>query len=472
MLRRLLASAIVRFVVAAILLLAVGYFLVFRSTYYKAGEHERSGVGETWLTKGFAVAIVWPPHLDLSLVEGVKLALDEIDRNPTTTTTGPTEAASPTIGVASTTDFVIPGSLLLDGSRVTCQSATATAFTDCVGTPAMPAGRTVRAGTSELAGKIRPEFFTEPIGDKGGGAIARDVVQDKDIVAVIGHEGSSSAIPASITYQNHGLLFLSPKSSDVRLTSHGFNYVFRLTPDDAVITAALADFAKQRGWERVGILYGRNDHGESASGLFLEKAKRDQLAIPFFKWYLEEPDWMNQDFRPVVADIGKASFDAIMLADQLPWAAKVLVDMGHMGITQPILATDKLDSEQIWQIAQAASNNVYVASAVDPTSNVPAYAAFRERFRRRYKDKDGNPMSPGYGASQGYDAMMLFVNAVLISRSADPIVVSTTLRTTKWSGLFGDFSFDPNGDIAGRTISIKHMENGVFHTVSALKETK
>jgi len=470
--RRFLSHTIVRVILAAILLVVVAWGLVFRRMYYKPAEHERSGVGEAWLTNGFAVAVVWPPHTDLSLVEGVKLAVEEINANPTTTTVGETSAGSLTIAVASTKDFVIPGGLLVDGARVSCQSVTASGFAGCVGTPAMPAGRTVRASTSELAGKIRMRYFVEPPGDTGRGIRAFDVVKNTDVVAVIGHEGQGSAIPASITYENHGLLFLSPKATDMRLTSHGFNYVFRLTPGDSVITAALADFAKERGWNRIGILYGRNDHGESASGLFLEKAKGDGLTIPFFKSYLEEPDWMSQDFRPVVADIGKKSFDAIMIADQLPWAAKVLVDMGRMGLTQPILATDKLDSEQIWQVAQAASNNVYVASAVDPTSTVPAYAAFRERFRRRYKDANGNPVNPGYGASQGYETMMTFVNAVLLSRSADPIVVATTLRTVKWSGLFGDFTFEPNGDIDGRTISIKRMQNGTFRTVGAMKETR
>jgi ABC-type branched-subunit amino acid transport system substrate-binding protein len=67
---------------------------------------------------------------------------------------------------------------------------------------------------------------------------------------------------------------------------------------------------------------------------------------------------------------------------------------------------------------------------------------------------------------------MLLVNACLQSDSADPLVVATTLKTNKWKGLFGEVSFNPNGDVVGRVVSIKHMQNGTFHTVAVEKDAK
>jgi branched-chain amino acid transport system substrate-binding protein len=392
---RVLASVLLRIVAAAALLIAIAYLLVLRNMYYKPSMHERSSVGSNWINQGFSVAVVWPPHTDLSLVEGVTLAHEELD-----------------------------------------------------------------AGKTALAGKINLRFYTEA-SDRG--ALARDIVKNRDVVAVIGHELSGNTIPASLTYEQHGVLYLSPKETDLRLTSHKFSYVFRLTPDDGVITRALAQFAIEQDWKKVGVLYGRIDHGESASGQFLSTARRLDLEVPFFQSYLEERNWVGQDFRPMVAALRNHEFDAVFLADQLPWAAKLLVDMARMGLNQPVLATDKLDSLQLWQIAQVGSNNVYVASAVDPTSTVPAYRSFRERFRARFGKE------PGYGASQGYESFTLFANACLLSQSADPIVVATTLRTATWTGLFGPFSFGPDGDVLGRSISIKRMQNGTFETVTSMK---
>lgn len=374
---------------------ALLYVFVFRSQYYQSPATIRSAGGNEWLEQGFTVAVVWPPHSSVSLIEGIQLAFEEIPAD------------------------------------------------------------------SVLAGKLKLQVFTET---EDNGALARQIADVPDVLAVIGHEYDSTTIPASITYEDNGMLFLAPKSTDIRLTGHQFKYVFRLTPEDRAMTSALADFAVTRGWKRVGTLYGRADHGESAQKQFLTASGRSGLEIPFMRSFFHERFWQRQDFREMIGTFRESQFDAIMLADQLPWAAKLLMDMDLMGVSQPVIATDKLDSMQVWQYASTAANNLYVASTVDPASTEPAYVAFRERFRKRF----GVP--PGYGATQGYESMMLLINAITKSGSADPIVVSTTLRTNPWMGLFGEFSFDADGDVVGRSISIKRQQDGKFTTVMTVPD--
>jgi hypothetical protein len=65
----------------------------------------------------------------------------------------------------------------------------------------------------------------------------------------------------------------------------------------------------------------------------------------------------------------------------------------------------------------------------------------------------------------------LLAKAMLASNTADPLIVATTLHCTKsWAGLFGGFSFDGEGDVLGREIFIKHMENGNLDTVALLRD--
>ncbi len=314
---------------------------------------------------------------------------------------------------------------------------------------------------SPLAGKMKLRIFNEM---EDNGALAREIAQIPDILTVIGHEYDSAIIPASITYEDNGMLFIAPKSTDIRLTGHEFRYVFRLTPEDRAMATALAGFAVSRGWQRVGTLYGRTDHGESAMKQFLTSTGRAGLAVPFMRSFFHGLVWQRQDFREMIGTFREQQFHAVMLAAQLPWAAKLLMDMDLMGVTQPVIATDKLDSMQVWQMAGTSANSLYVASAVDPESTSPAYLAFRERFRKRY----GVP--PGYGSSQGYEAMKLLIDAITKSGSADPIVVSTTLRANPWQGLFGQFSFDARGDVVGRSISIKRQQDGKFTTVMTVPD--
>ncbi len=313
-----------------------------------------------------------------------------------------------------------------------------------------------------LAGKITLRIYNET-NDKG--AIARTVAAQEDVIAVIGHELDGTTVPASITYHVHGILFFAPESTDIRLTGHQFPYVFRLTPDDRDMTAALASFALRQNWKRLGILYARSEHGESASSRFVTAAGTTGIQIPFMRSYFNTADYRTQDFRQMLAEVREYQFDAFALAGDLPWGAKLIKDMRQMGVPQPLLATDKLDSSQVAVISERAADNLlYVASAVDPDSTEPRFVEFREKFRAKYGS------NPGYGSSQGYESLMLLANAIEKSGSADPVVVATTLKTNEWDGLFGKVRFDQKGDVVGRHVSIKRMLNGEFHTVSHIIE--
>jgi branched-chain amino acid transport system substrate-binding protein len=167
----------------------------------------------------------------------------------------------------------------------------------------------------------------------------------------------------------------------------------------------------------------------------------------------------TRDFRPLIAEAVNEDFDGIMIADELPRAAKLVLDLERMGIKKPILGSDKMDSPELWRIAGTAADSVYVASAVDPAASSPEYVAFKERFRKHHGTE------PGYGGSQGYEALMLVADAAIASKTADPLIMATTIRLNSWKGLFGEFSFTREGDVVGRSISIKRMQNGDFITV-------
>src|SRR5580693_825904 len=247
------------------------YFLVFRSLYYTPTALERSGLRNNWMRNGFSVALVWPPHAEPSLFQGVTLALEEVN-----------------------------------------------------------------AGAGRLAGKIRLRLFTET---EDNGALARDIVRYRDVLAVIGYELGGTAIPASLAYEKHGVLFLSAKSSDIRLTDHQFKYVLRLSLDDRDYAHALANFAREQKWPRVGVLFGRTEHGEAASAQFLTVASQMDIMVPLTDSFFHEPDWSAQDFRPMLVGVRAESFDALMLADDPPWPARLLEDIARMGVTEPVLAT-------------------------------------------------------------------------------------------------------------------------------------
>jgi branched-chain amino acid transport system substrate-binding protein len=184
------------------------------------------------------------------------------------------------------------------------------------------------------------------------------------------------------------------------------------------------------------------------------RAHQTGLVISFSSSYLPSEAYRQNDFRLLLAATNDRPTDAILLADQLPLAGNMLLDMQELGMKLPVLSGDSLDSSVTWNIAGKSAERLRFAGFVDPESKEPAYAAFRERYRRRF----GSP--PGYSGAQGYAALMLLAQAVERSRSTVPIVVGTTIRTNTWDGIFGKVSFGNDGQIEGRKVIIKHIENG------------
>jgi branched-chain amino acid transport system substrate-binding protein len=380
--------------------------------YYQLYFTQRSKIGAEWQDRGIHIATVWPRSSGPTFRMGIDLLLDRIN-----------------------------------------------------------------AGTSMLKNRLKVTEYdeTEDSSGRGGLSVAHRLVRDKTIVAVLGHYISASAIPASIVYELHGILFLTPGSTDPRLTEHGFLYTFRLTPSDRDIGAAMAKYAKQRGWQRIGIYLARTPGGESLAPRIAERVLSEGLEIAFQESYLPRSDiWEDQqDFRELIATTKQDRADAIMIADQLPRAAKLIYDLRLMGEKQPIVSCDKLDSPRLWDLirsketegghpvaaADSAANDVYVASAVDPDIRTPAYDRFKEAYVKKYQQE------PTFAATQGFEELSLVVQAGEKSLTADPLVAATSLHEYTFQGLFGEYTFTESGDIQCRYVSIKRLWNQVFTTV-------
>ncbi len=74
--------------------------------------------------------------------------------------------------------------------------------------------------------------------------IAEALVNDQEVLAVIGHFGSEATLAAAPVYQQGQLVMISPTSTSVQLSGFG-NYIFRTAPSDRFTGTALARYLLQ-----------------------------------------------------------------------------------------------------------------------------------------------------------------------------------------------------------------------------------
>jgi len=303
-----------------------------------------------------------------------------------------------------------------------------------------------------LGRRLRALRYNVSTGEKAL-QLAKKLSRNPDIVAVIGHGDSDEAIPASIVYEESGLLFISPGATSPLLTSHGFQYVFRNIPSDRQTGRDLAEFANASGYRNVASVDDQSSYGQLLAESFVEHAQKIGIEI---KGMMSYYPWQN-DFRLLIADIKSMHVDAIFLGAHLPMGAEVIRQAREMGVMVPILAGDGLDSPSLWKIAGKAAEGTIISSVFNPDVKDEIARTFSRNFYARYS------CYPDTWAAQGYDAMRLLSYAFAEAKSTIPLVVSSYLHfIASWHGVTGSYSFTDCGDIMGKEMYFKVVRNGGF----------
>lgn len=290
--------------------------------------------------------------------------------------------------------------------------------------------------------------------DKGQ-QVAKKFAGNQDVIAVVGHRYSSVAIPVSVIYEQHGILFMSPGAAHPNLTRYKGTFTFRNIPSDEEIGQQAAEFAYRHGFRKIVIFYERDDASKRLSEIFYTRADSLGIEIPTTRSYFAE--W-ETDFRNTLSDVKKDYiFDAMFIAGRLPTAGMLIRQARDMGITVPFLGSDGLDSPQLWTDAGRAAEGTMVATVFDPKQPTRLTRDFVKRFTEQYG------VEPDTWAAQGYDAIQVLAYAIERNGSTVPIVMASTLRfLDRWEGVTGSYAFTLNGDITGKSIFFKIAKNGGF----------
>lgn len=294
-------------------------------------------------------------------------------------------------------------------------------------------------------------FYSKNEKDELG--LARKVAGDTSFAAVIGHRSSAVAIPASVSYEYYGLLFLAPFASNINLTNHGFQYTFRTVASDSLVSKEIVRFMKSQGQKQIAIVDDRSTYGDGIADGLLESLADYGLISVVRRQYSPE----KTDFKPLCADLLKYKFDALFVAGMLPQAGAFIREARQMGIRQRVYGGSSLDSRALERIAGNASNGTVVPTPFHLDLEHPLTLEFVKTFKKRY-DKPPDTM-----AALGYDSMNILAEAMKRSKSADPSVVASNLRFIKnWPGVTGSFTYNLRGDLVGKISYFKFLNQTRF----------
>lgn len=303
--------------------------------------------------------------------------------------------------------------------------------------------------------------FSDALEDEEGSAlgvaIGRTIAKDPDIVAIIGHSDTATALSASITYEQNGILFLNPAVTDRSLNEHGFQYIFSTIPDNELIGTQIATQAFSRGYRRIGILNSRSDEAFETTEAFAKQAAALGMVIVSRQSFFDQ----RENFRDIIAGFGYSGFDALFLAAG-PANTRAIIRQGmEMNFRMPFLLATLADPLALKRDLGDETSLVIMPILFNPY--VKQWQT--RRFLRDFKGQYGK--APDGWSAQGYDAVMMLTEAMEKAGSTVPLSVATIIRyTLSWQGITGRHSFDQAGSIYAKTLDFATLNEGMvqFHS--------
>lgn len=301
--------------------------------------------------------------------------------------------------------------------------------------------------------------------------LAASIAQRPDLLAVIGHGSSATAVPASSVYARAGVLYLATHATAVSLTNHGFDTVFGMQVSNADTAMVMARYALENGLRRLVVLSDDSVYGSEVGRLFHSAAAVRGAEI-LYRGLLNSHNHSLDRLLLFLLDneVFKAGdIDAFFVASAShAGAAQFIARTRQLGLAQPILGPDVLFSERIARLAGAAAMTDVAAVSLYDAQNEQGNASFAGRFLSRTGSE------PDQLAAIGYDAVTLLAFVTARARSRDPKVLADTLRVIRheapFIGATGSMVFDAKGLVTDTGVFVVRHDGRAFRTVARYRK--
>jgi branched-chain amino acid transport system substrate-binding protein len=287
----------------------------------------------------------------------------------------------------------------------------------------------------EMIKLVKADDACEP---KQAVSIANRLVDSDEAVAVVGHFCSSSSIPASVIYDEAGVLMVTPASTNPALTDRGLPGVFRVCGrDDQQGDVAASYIVGELGAKRVAVIHDKDTYGKG-----LADAMKSTLNSYGVKEVLYEGLTRGEkDFNALVTKIRSVDADVVYFGGLHSEAGPLVRQMREQGLTAKFISGDGIVSEEFVSVAGSPEyvDGVLMTFGADPTS-YPAGKAVVKSFRDTGVEPEGYVM-------YSYTAMQVVAKA-LAANDLDPVAASDWLHSgVKVDTAMGTKSFDDKGDL-------------------------
>ena len=269
-------------------------------------------------------------------------------------------------------------------------------------------------------------------------AVAKRLVEEEKVSAVIGHFCSSATLAASKIYSDAGTLMITPASTNPTITERGFKTIFRLCGrDDQQAPVASKFIATELKAKKVAIIHDDEAYGKGLANAIKSDLEKRRIKIGLF----EKIDRGPKNFSSLVSEIKKLDPDAIYFGGLHTEAGPFIKQLRESDIKAPIIAGDGIVASDFVTSAggQKIAKGIYMTFGIDPRT-LPTAKETVKAFKEEKLDPEGYTL-------YSYAAVQAIVKAMQETKSIDGQLLAEWLHKNKVNTVIGEKVWDDKGDL-------------------------
>ena len=314
----------------------------------------------------------------------------------------------------------------------------------------------------EIGGR-KAKFEMVPEDDEANPTKATTVAQklvDAKVAAVVGHFNSGASIPASKIYSDAGIPQISPSSTNPKYTQQGFKTTFRVVAHDDQQGPTLARFAANTlKVASVAVIDDSTAYGQGLADAFERTIKSMDIKVVAREHTTDK----DTDFKAILTRIKGKKPDLIMFGGIDPQAGPMVKQMKELGIKAKFIGGDGMQTPNFIKLAGSAADGAMASIPGLPKDQMPGGKTFLEKYKAKFNQE------VELFAPMGYDAVMVFIDAMKRAGSADPAKFLPEVGKTNYQGVIGPIAFDDKGDLKNGPITIYVVKGGKWEPLETVK---
>jgi branched-chain amino acid transport system substrate-binding protein len=284
------------------------------------------------------------------------------------------------------------------------------------------------------------------------------IFQDK-VLMVFGPTLSNSAFAADPIANAAKVVVFGTSNTADGITAMG-PFTFRNSVMEAdVLPVTTRAAVKHFGLKNVAVIYG-NDDAFTKSGYDVFKATLEAQKIPVTN--TETYAKGDVDFKAQLTKIKASNPDAIVCSCLAEEAANIILQTRSLGMKQPFIGGNGLNSPKLFEIAKDAGDNTVMGSPWSAQNTAPANLAFIAAYKAKFNS------DPDQFAAQAYDAMHIVAAAlknVKLSGNLekDRQALRDALPAVKSDGATGKFEFRRAPSKDGKEVGYDAQQDAIVN---------